>query len=458
MDLGRFDGVLDRMLQTAAASTYPKGRIPAAKQTMMPRRSLLRLVGGWLLVLPPGSSAIADSAERARQAAEQNRVDRAEQERTGGVEAGGVKFTPMVSLAGGYDSNKDAQSDAEPSSYEKIHGEIEVRRTGEKNDTAFLFQATGFKYNELELAPERFELEARIDSTWQLSTTEELRFYTSYLRDSLFIDRVDVYESQLYYRLESDPLRTWLKLTSYTQVELGSADGDMAVPFFDAGQTVDDVFDLGRDEPPSYSKTTLQTGLIPRPNAPITAFAIAGFSRVAFFDQQADSDFDRRANEVYGIGGIRLNIGKEFRIDAGWRINYRDFADTVVQDDHTDGFDLRLDWSPIKGLVIAGKVKREYEETTSVFAIVDDVQTYSLEVEADLPSRTKLVLTASYERELPVADVIMLDKYELEAALTHIVDQNVELYAEGLAKYVDEEVFDDNYERFRAEAGVRLKY
>ena len=425
----------------------------------MPRVSITWFVGVVILVVCAGTAAFADSTERARQAAQQNRVDQTNEDKARGLEAGGVKLSPVVSLSGGgYDSNKDAQSDAEPSAYEKIHGEMEVRKTGEKYDTGFIFQATGFKYNELELAPERFELETRLESTLELSSDDELRFFTSYLRDSLFIDRVDVYESQLYYRLASDPLRSWLKLTSYTQVELGSANGDLMAALSDDGQSADDVFDLAREEPPSYSKTTLQTGLIPRPNAPITAFAIAGFSRVAFFDQQEESDIDRRANEVYGIGGVRLNIGKEFRIDAGWRLNYRDFADTVVHDDSTDGFDFRLDWSPYEGLVIAVKIEREYEETTSVFAIVDDVQTYSLEVEADLSSRTKLAVTASYERELPVADVVMFDKYELEATLTHKVDDNVELFAEGLAKYVDEETFNDNYERFRAEAGVRMWY
>ncbi|MDX2289997.1 MAG: outer membrane beta-barrel protein [Hyphomicrobiaceae bacterium] len=404
-----------------------------------------------------GAPANGNSLDRIDDAAVQSREDAAE---TGDAARpkGQLDTASEVYLGLGFDSNRNGQSPAEPSRFQRLEANHEISFDTDDTATEFSVNLNGLKYNDLEIARNRFDLETRLESTWDLSPNDELRFFSSYVRDWLSFNRADIYESQIYVRHASDQQRAWLKLNSYTQLDKGSEEDPLELAEEAEGGDEDDVFDLDRREPPDYSKLALQAGFIPRPRAPVTVFLIGGLARVAFFNQGEDPDFDRRANDAYAIGGVRFNLAQDFRIEAGWRANVRDFADRVVTSDSTDGLDVRVDWTPLKGVTVSAKVQRAFEETTSVFAIVDDVESHSIKTEWVATDKLTLSVEAGHEIERPVADIVRYEEYELEAIATYAVSSNVEVYAEGLAEFVSEATFDERYERYRIEGGVRMKY
>ncbi|MDX2257509.1 MAG: outer membrane beta-barrel protein [Hyphomicrobiaceae bacterium] len=423
------------------------------------RRLLAVLAALWLCAIDTGwplvSSASAQTNELSKR---ESRGDDDRSERAasgaaaGGITVGGITISPTVDIAGGYDSNLDASSDAQGSWFTRTAAEIDIAREHATGSASFFIAGTGYKYDDLDIGPRRFELESRLQVTENLNEAEELRFTAGHVRDALGIDRADIFEGEARYKYTTPALQAWARGRSYTQVELGSASG--------ADEDIEDgdIFDLGRDEPPSYSKSSFQAAVIPRPRDPFTVFAIGGYARVAFFDQGEAPALDRRADDLFAIAGVRLNVSERLRIEPGWRVNHRAFADRDVVSDTTDGPDLRVQWVPVDGVEIVGKVQRIFEETTSVFAIVDDVTIYSVGLEWDVTTRLSLRADAIYEREKPVADSVLYDEYELELGLVYKPGDKVEWFAEGLAKYVEERTTSDAYERFRGLAGVRLVY
>lgn len=392
-----------------------------------------------------GSAAVAQSV---RDTPRLEPFDKATED--GGITVGRLTFRPTAEVGFGYDSNLDGQSDAEGSRFEKLAVGLDAEvKTGADRTRLKLLTRT-YRYDDLTV-DDRFDIDARLTSDLRLSETESIRLTTSYLRDAISLDRADIYESFLDYDLRSDLARAWISLASTTQLAIPS-------PFEADLDRESGVFDPERDEALDYTRNGLQTGIVPWPKSWITPFASGGYARVVFLDANAEPDFDRDAHDFHAIAGLRFTLGKEWRIDAGWRFNQREFADRIVPSDGNDYPDLRIEWTPSRDLTVSAKVKRAYEETTSVFALVDDVTTYSLVIDKDITDRLSLLLDASWEREVPIGDVVIYDKLVLRTTATYRHTRNVELFADSLVKYVDEHSFDSAYERYRGEIGVRLRY
>lgn len=392
-----------------------------------------------------GSAAVAQSV---RDTPRLEPVDKATED--GGITAGRLTFRPAAEIGFGTDSNLDGRSDAEGSRFEKLTVGLDAEVKSDTDRTRLKLLTRAYRYDNLTV-DDRFDIDARLTSDLKLSDTETIRLTTSYLRDAISLDRADIYESFLDYDLRGDLLRAWVSLASTTQLAIPS-------PFEADLDSDDGVFDPERDEALDYTRNGIQAGMVPWPKSWITPFASGGYARVIFLDPGAEPDFDRDAHDFHAIAGLRLTFGKEWRVDAGWRFNHREFADRIVPSDGNDHPDLRIAWTPSPDLTVTAKVKRAYEETTSVFALVDDVTTYSLVIDKDITDRLSLLIDASWEHEVPIGDVVVYDKLVLRATATYRYSRNVELFADSLVKYVDEHTFDSAYERYRGEVGVRLRY
>ena len=397
---------------------------------------------------PPARAQLADTS--ASVAAHRASVDERRLEAQPGIAVGRMRFLPHVEAGIGYDTNLDRRSAAEGSRFEKLDVGLGVDAREDGRRTRLRLDARAYKYDDLTV-DDRFEIDVRLDSEHRLSSTEDVRLGTSYTRDAISLDRADIYESFLRYDLRSEALRVWLRLYSDTQLAIPS-------PFEADLDPEDGVFDPERDEALDYTRNGFQSGLVPWPKAPIAPLLRTGYARVVFIDQGLMPELDRRAHDLYAVGGARITLGRQWRIDAGWRFNHRLFADEAVPSHDTDYPDLRVEWTPSDDTTVIGRIERTYEETTSVFALADDVRSYTLSIEQELADRLTLVVDASYEQEIPVADIVDYDKYELRATLFYRPSRNLELFAEGLARYVEEHTFQSDYERLRGEVGARWRF
>ena len=167
---------------------------------------------------------------------------------------------------------------------------------------------------------------------------------------------------------------------------------------------------------------------------------------------------DRDANEQYGIAGTRLQFNRDFRIDVGYRLNHRELDDNAVRQFNSDFVDINVFWQASKDLKFTGIVERFLQEPTASFGRLEDVRSFGVTVDWNIAPQWRLYGTGTYALEDTIGDPVQEKKLVTTLAITYDANANTEVFVSGLAKWVDEKVADEEYERYKIGAGLRLKY
>ena len=412
---------------------------------------LAKLAPFALLVLV-GAGGISTPAS-AQQDKEVQRAEQAVQQQSpSSFYSGGTRFQfkPYVETEGGHDTNPDNLFDKDGSAFVKL--ETGLKATAETASEYYKLTLRG-RFIDYPGLPgdieHRTDFKAGLDTEFVLSDNETLSAGTYFLRDLISLARADIYHSYLEYALRAQNYR--IKVGAKSHVEHNFDDE------VQGNDTFDD-FSVSRAKAFDYARSEGQLNVLTFTQSWMQPFAILDYADIDYYNQVEGASIDRTSREFYGIGGLRFQPDKNFRIDVGYRYNDRDMDDDNFTHERNGFVDVNLFWRPFDGLKITGVVERHFDEPSASFGVVEDVKTYGATFEWDLAEKWQLTGTGFFDREETIGDDRLDKKFTATMALTYFASDNLELFLSTLAKHVEEEVSGDSYDRYKAGAGARFKF
>ena len=361
-----------------------------------------------------------------------------------------VTFKPYIEGEGGYDTNPDGLFRKVESSFEKVEGGLSVKAKAPKETYELFLKAREVHFDDLD-RENRWDFKAALDTSFEVSDTAKLNFGTYFLRDFFSLDRVDIVQSYGEYALREDTYRVKVEAKSHVEHNIGS---DIILP----GEILDD-FNVSKGEAFDYSRTDGKVSAIIFTKSLIQPFAIYDFGNLDYYNQVAGASINRDANEQFVVAGVRLDFDKTFRVDIGGRYNHREFDDINVVKNFDRGFiDINAYWKPTDAFKATFIVERFLKEPSTSFGQADDVRSVGLTADYRIDQCWRLNLASYYDRVEAIGDDRRYNRYTTTAAITYEPNSSVEIFLSGLAKWVDEEVTDRSYSRFKIGSGVRYKF
>ena len=406
------------------------------------------LVSTWAAVAPAWAD---DEENRAAAALAKNQQ---QQSGPGFVkQIGDSKYTwkPYVETEAGLDTNPDNSFGEDGSGFVKLESGMKATLERAKEYYALTLKGRFLDYMQFEFEDERHrtDFKAALDTKFTMSDTETISAGSYFLRDLISPARADIFHSYLEYAKRTEDYR--FKITGKNHTE-HNFDNDVQ------GTDQFDDFVVSRAKAFDYARSDAQVNVLTFTRSMLQPYLIYDFGYIDFYNQVEGASIDRDATEHFGIAGVRLQLNKDFRIDVGYRHNFRDFDDAVVTSDNNGFVDVNLFWQPMDNLKLTAVVERYYDESTSSFGVIDDVKSYGVTVDWTVMPRWRLTGTTYFDDENALGDVVHYHKLTSTLALTHDVTDNLEVFVSGLTKWVDETVSDDNYERFKIGTGARWKF
>ncbi|MGL4397331.1 MAG: outer membrane beta-barrel protein [Hyphomicrobium sp.] len=405
--------------------------------------------GSIALALVPEAARADDEEMRAAAALAQNQ---AAKQGAGFVkQIGDARYAwrPYVESEAGFDSNPDNSFTEDGSSFVKLESGMKATLERAKEYYALTLKGRFIDFMQLEGETNRKDFKVAVDTRFDLSDTETFSAGTYFLRDLISVARADIAHSYMDYALRTEDYRLRILGKNHTEHNF---DNDAR-----GNETFDD-FIVSRSKAFDYSRSDAQINALTFTRNFIQPFAIYDFGHINFYNQTDGASVDRDAIEHFGIAGVRLQFDKSFRVDVGYRLNHRDFDDTTISQDNNGFIDVNVFWQPFDTLKITGVIERYYDESTSSFGLVDDVKSYGATFDWTVMPTWRIAGTTYYDDEVSIGDTVHYNKLTSTLSVSHDVNENLEVFVSGLAKWVDERVTDDSYDRYKIGAGARLQY
>lgn len=360
-----------------------------------------------------------------------------------------VNWKPYVETEAGIDTNPDNRFDQDGSGFVKLETGMRATMERAKEYYALTLKGRFLDFRDLEDEQHRPDFKAAVDTSFTLSDTETLTAGTYFLRDLISLAEADIFHSYLEYAVRTDSFR--LKLTGKNHTEHNFDNAAQGTERFD-------TFVISRPKAFDYARSDGKLSILAFAQGMLQPFFIYDFGHIDYYNQYSAASLDRDATEHFGIGGLRFQPDRNFRIDVGYRLNARDFEDRVTTHKTTDFIDINVFWQPVETLRFTGVVERYFDEATTAFGVVDDVKTYGMTFEWDLDPKWRATGTAYYDRETALGDTLRFDKVTTTMSVTHYWDKNIELFVSGLAKWVEEDLSGESYDRYKIGSGIRVNF
>ncbi len=359
-----------------------------------------------------------------------------------------VVWRPFVEVEGGYDSNLDGETDGAGSWFERIDTGSSLKVSRDKSTYYFTLRGRHAVFDNLDIR-ERWEIKASADATYELSETETLNFTTEYHHDFFSFNRANIYTSDADYALRQENYKIRLQAKSTIESNIGGNDS--------FGDPID-IFNVTRGAAYDYSRTDGYVALLTNTKSWLQPFAIYDYGNLDYFNQVANPIIDRNAIEHFGVAGLRFQPSEKFRIDIGGRINFRDFDDKVTTDFTSSYADVNVFWQPMDTVKITALLERVIKEPSTSFGLADDVRTVGLTFDWTFSKDWLLSATGYYDRVEAIGDDARYNKYLTTLSITYYVNDHLEVFGQALAKWVNEEVSGDAYDRYKTGLGARIKF
>jgi hypothetical protein len=358
-------------------------------------------------------------------------------------------WRPYIETEAGVDTNPDNSFGEDGSTFLKVESGMRATLERAKEYYALTLKGRFIDFMQLDEDPQRTDFKAAIDTRFNLSSTETFSAGSYFLRDMISLARADILHSYMEYALRADDYRVRLLGKNHTERNLVN---DLQ------GDDEFDDFIVSRSKAFDYSRSDAQVNVLTFTRFMLQPFLIYDFAVVDFTNQFAGASIDRDATEHFGIAGIRFQLSRDFRVDVGYRHNFRDFGDrTFTQSDN--GFvDVNVFWQPIETLKITGVVERYFDEATSSFGLVDDVKSYGMTFDWNFMPKWRLAGTVYFDDETPIGDTVHYNKLTSTMSVSYDVNDHLELFVSGLGKWVEEQVEDESYQRFKIGTGARIRF
>lgn len=416
----------------------------------LPRRALFSAATSLAVVALSAVAVRADDQEaRAAALLAQNQA----QSGSGFVrQVGDLKYTwrPYIETEAGIDTNPDNSFGEDGSGFVKLEAGMKATLERANQYYALTLKGRFIDFMQLEEGLEhRTDFKAALEAKLTLSSAETFSVGSYFLRDLISPARADIIHSYAEYAKRTDDYRFKVLAKNHTEHNF---DNDVQ------GADQFDDFVVSRAKAFDYSRSDVQVNVLTFTKHMLQPFVIYDFGHINFYNQFAGASIDRDATEHFGVAGIRFQFDKNFRIDVGYRHNYRDFDDQVVTSDNNGFVDINLFWQPLDNLKFTAVVERYFDESTSSFGVVDDVKSYGVTFDWKMMPRWRIAGTTFLDEERALGDVIDYRKITSTFSVTHDVSDHLEVFVSGLGKWVDERISGDDYERYKIGTGARLKF
>lgn len=368
---------------------------------------------------------------------------------SGDVPGTKVVYSNYIEVEGGYDTNPDSliRHTATPFGKLEFGGKAAAERPQELYELTYKLR--GVKFEDLDI-DNRWDGRIGLDMKFDLAPNQDVKIGSSYLRDFFSLNRADVVKSYADYSYRAEDFKVRLQAKSHIETNIERSTG--------LAPADPDVFDVIRGKAFDYSKTEGQVAFIGFTWAMVQPFVIYNFANVDYFNQVANPIIDRNAVDQFGIAGVRLDFGKAFRIDLGGRVNDRDFEDRDITRFRSSFFDMNFVWNPTSTLQVKAVIERLIKEPSTAFGLADDVHSYGITTDWKATEKLRFVVSAYYDRVVPIGDDFAFNKYTLTATSNYELASNLDWFVSGLAKWVNDDVTGESYTRFKLGSGFRMKF
>jgi hypothetical protein len=355
----------------------------------------------------------------------------------------------FIGTEAGYDTNLDQRVAKRESRYEMLQGGLSSTYKASASESYSLYlRGRNYAYDDLDIS-HRYDIDAALGARYDLSKTTTIKLGTSWLRDAIPINKFDSYRSFVDLVNEGEQYRLRVKLDSRT---------DLTLRRDEVQGTLDpDVFSVTRTKAFDYTKNGSTVSLVLMRKAMFAPFVIGNYTNIDYINQDPNPAIDRRANEYWGVAGVRVTLSPAFYIDLGVRHNHRDFEDPLITRFSSTGFDARFTWKVTPNWTFNGIVERQNKEATTSFGMVDDVTTYELSTRYKMGQWTLFGRTF-LDHVRPVGDNFNYYKYYWSTGFIYEVSKSADIYADYLGRYTTDKVNDESYNRNRVGAGVKIKF
>jgi Putative beta-barrel porin 2 len=354
----------------------------------------------------------------------------------------------FVGAEGGYDTNLDNRVARQGSHYEMLQAGLSgTYKPSDAESYTLYARGRRYFYDQLD-ADDRYDVDVALGARYDLTRETTLKLGTSWIRDAIPLNRVDIFKSFADLVNETDFYRFRLKLDSRTEAAFG---GDQQ------GTLDPDVFSVSRNKAFDFTKNGGTASILLGRKQFLAPFVISNYTNIEYFNQDPHPAIDRNANEAWVVPGVRLTFSPAFYVDLGARVNRRDFEDKVFNRFTSSFFDGRFTWKMTDTLTLNGIIERQIKEPTTSFGLADDVKTYELELNYK-SGPTTVYARAFLDEVRPIGDDFNFKKYNWSAGMIQEIAKTTDLYADYSGKYVKDEVTGDSYNRHRFGAGVRFKF
>lgn len=396
------------------------------------------------------SPAQADDEEvRAAAALAQNQVQKTGAGFVRQVGDATYAWRPYIETETGVDTNPDNSFDPDGSTFIKVESGMKATLERAKEYYALALKGRFIDFMQLEEDQQRSDFKAAIDTRFTLNSNETVSAGSYYLHDLISLARADIFHSYMEYALRTDDYRVRFLGKNHTELNLVN----------DQQGTEDfDDFIVSRSKAFDYSRSDAQVNVLTFTRFMLQPFMIYDFGHIDFTNQFAGASIDRDATEHFGIAGIRFQLSRDFRVDVGYRHNFRDFGDATFTKTDNGFIDVNVFWQPSKDLRITGVIERYFDEATSSFGLVDDVKSYGMTFDWNFEPQWRLAGTVYFDDETPVGDTLHYHKLTTTMSLSYDVNDHLELFVSGLGKWVEEQVADESYQRFKIGSGARIRF
>lgn len=361
-----------------------------------------------------------------------------------------ITFKPFVDFETGYDSNLDGSvRNRQGSVFAKGEAGFSLKARTDTRLFSTFIKGRRYKYEALDIS-NRWDFEAALGMRAYLGNNQTLKIGASFYRDQIALSTADLFDGFVDYKFRTDDISLRFKAKSHT--EINTADSDPG------GVTNINIFNITRNSAFDYHRPEATLSVLTFKRSIIQPFFIGGAYYSDYFREVSNPVLTRVAAGLYVIGGARLKIGDNFRVDLGFRHNYRDTEDKLITEARRSFFDGRLKWTPTDRLKITAFVERKFRESTSLFGVVDDVRSYGIGAHLRLTDKIYTKFSGKIEQKDPFGDDLLYTKYVAKGSVTYKLNKKIELYSDWLYKRVEEDFFDESYNRYRGSAGVRVVF
>ena len=325
------------------------------------------------------------------------------------------------------------------------------------------------QYHDIDFRPERWDAGILIDHLETLAPGLVLNTGGFFLHDDIDISKADT--SSGYYELKNTQ-------TDYEAFLRGRA---LRVHYLTAVGAVDTGAIFAADESESYNRFEQSAGILLMPQSRIAPFVEGGFAyndyfhklqqaaqappfpdpddpTVLLFPDPPDAVINRQSSDGWAVAGLRIQITNTLRLDLGGRVNQR-WLETSAHDDHTSGFiDAKLVWQPSEQLFVEFNIDRTLIEPYSADAYVTDLTSYTVYVSAQVDPRTRLTFDSGVLDADQIGSLDRFKEYYAGGKLAYALDQRTELFTEVYATHIINTATDEDGDRLRVAAGMKIGF